>query len=82
MGRNTSISLGDHFAGFVDTQVDSGRYGSASEVVRAGLRLLEEREAKIKALEAALAEGEASGPAEPFDGKAFLKQMRAKHRGR
>lgn len=82
MARNTSISLGEHFAGFVDTQVDSGRYGSASEVVRAGLRLLEEREAKIKALEAALAEGEASGFSEPLDAKAFLKRMRAKHRGR
>lgn len=82
MGRNTSISLGDHFAGFVDTQVDSGRYGSASEVVRAGLRLLEEREAKVKALETALAEGETSGFSEPLDGKTLLKRMRAKHRGR
>jgi antitoxin ParD1/3/4 len=82
MARNTSVSLGEHFADFVDTQVDSGRFGSASEVVRAGLRLLEEREAKVKALEAALAEGEASGPPRPFDAKAFLKRMRAKRRRR
>ena len=47
MTRNTSISLGDHFASFVDAQVQSGRYGSVSDVVRAGLRLLEEHEAKV-----------------------------------
>ncbi|MDW9698981.1 type II toxin-antitoxin system ParD family antitoxin, partial [Sinorhizobium meliloti] len=56
--RSTSISLGDHFAGFIDSQVQTGRYGSASDVVRAGLRLLEEHEAKVRALEAALIEGE------------------------
>ena len=50
MARNTSVSIGDHFANFIDVQVQSGRYGSASDVVRAGLRLLEEHEAKVKAL--------------------------------
>lgn len=44
MARNTSISLGDHFAGFVDQQVESGRYGSVSDVIRAGLRLLEDHD--------------------------------------
>jgi len=50
MARNTSVSLGQHFVDFIDAQVDTGRYGSASDVVRAGLRLLEEHEAKVKAL--------------------------------
>ena len=79
MSKNTSISLGDHFASFIDDQVQAGRYGSASEVVRAGLRLLEEHEAKVKALQGALIEGEESGPPKPFDNAAFLKRMRAKH---
>lgn len=79
MSRNTSISLGDHFASFIDAQVETGRYGSASDVVRAGLRLLEEHEAKVKALRDALIAGEESGPPEPFDNAAFLKRMRAKH---
>lgn len=79
MARNTSVFLGDHFATFVDTQVQSGRYGSVSDVVRAGLRLLEEHEARVQALRAALIAGEESGPPEPFDSVEFLKAMRAKH---
>jgi antitoxin ParD1/3/4 len=81
MARNTSISLGDHFAGFIDEQVQTGRYSSASDVVRAGLRLLEEQEAKVKALQNALIAGEESGPAVPFDGDAFLKKMRKQYGG-
>jgi len=81
MARNTSISLGDHFAEFIDAQVRTGRYGSVSDVVRAGLRLLEEHEAKAKALQAALIAGEESGPPAPFDNKAFLKRMRTRHAG-
>lgn len=76
MARNTSISLGDHLADFVDRQVAGGRYGSASDVVRAGLRLLEEQEARLEALRAALAAGEVSGAAEPFDVEAFLAARR------
>jgi antitoxin ParD1/3/4 len=79
MTRNTSISLGDHFTGFIDTQIRAGRYGSASEVVRAGLRLLEEHEARVAALRDALIAGEQSGPPQPFDNDAFLARMRAKH---
>jgi antitoxin ParD1/3/4 len=79
MARNTSVSLGDHFADFIDAQVKEGRYGSASDVVRAGLRLLEEHEAKVKALREALIAGEESGPPVPFDNEAFLKRMRTKH---
>lgn len=76
MARNTSISLGDHLADFIDRQVAGGRYGSASDVVRAGLRLLEEHEARLDALRAALAEGEASGPGEPFDVESFIADKR------
>lgn len=78
MARNTSISLGDHFAEFIDGQVQTGRYGSASDVVRAGLRLLEEHEAKVKALQNALIAGEESGPPVSFDNAAFLKRVREK----
>ncbi len=67
MGKNTSISLGDHFEGFINEQVLHGRYGSASEVIRASLRLLEEREQKIKALRQALIDGEKSGDAGELD---------------
>lgn len=81
MPRNTSISLGDHFAEFVDAQVRTGRYGSASDVVQAGLRLLEKHEARVDALQSALVAGEESGTPAPFDSKAFLKRMRAKHVG-
>lgn len=77
MTKNTSITLGAHFVGFVESQVASGRFASASEVVRAGLRLLEEHEARCETLREALAEGEASGPAEPFDFDAFLAARRS-----
>jgi antitoxin ParD1/3/4 len=81
MARNTSVVLGDHFADFIDRQVSGGRFGSASEVVRAGLRLLEEREAQTKALQEALIAGERSGEPVEIDGAAFLKAMREKHGG-
>ena len=61
MARNTSISLGGHFDGFIAEQLETGRYGSASEVVRAGLRLLENSESKLAALRRMLNEGEQSG---------------------
>lgn len=77
MSKNTSVSLSDHFAEFVDSQVASGRFGSASEVVRAGLRLLEERERKLRVLHDALEAGLDSGPAEPFDFEEFLASKNA-----
>ncbi|MFD1254886.1 Antitoxin ParD1 [Devosia equisanguinis] len=79
MARNTSVSLSDHFAEFVDDQVETGRYGSASDVIRAGLRLLEEHEAKVKALHDAIRAGEESGPATPFDRDAFLAELQSRH---
>lgn len=77
MPRSTSIVLGDELSDFIDTQVAKGRYGSTSEVVRAGLRLLEEHEAKLEALRAALIEGERSGTTQPFDFDAFISRKRA-----
>lgn len=79
MNKNTSMSLGDHFTGFINSKVQEGRYSSASDVVRAGLRLLEEHEAKVKALQDALLAGEQSGVAQPFDHEAFLKRMHETH---
>jgi antitoxin ParD1/3/4 len=61
MAKNTSIKLGDHFDGFINAQLQHGRYGSASEVIRQGLRLLEEHEQKVEALRQAIIEGEESG---------------------
>lgn len=63
MARNTSVSLGEHFDEFIAAQVESARHGSASEVVRAGLRLLESNERKLEALRGALVAGERSGRA-------------------
>lgn len=61
MAKNTSITLGSHFDEFITKRVENGRYGSASEVVRAGLRLLESTETKLEMLRAMLTEGENSG---------------------
>ncbi len=79
MSKNTSIVLSDHFQTFIAEQVEEGRYGSASEVVRAGLRLLESHEAKMAALRAAVKEGLASGKPEPFDVENFLAEVNAEY---
>ena len=80
MAKNTSITIGDELKDFVATQVESGRYGSASEVVRAGLRMLEEHEARLRALRAALKEGEDSGTPTTFDFDALADRKRHKSR--
>jgi antitoxin ParD1/3/4 len=75
-GKNTSFSIGEHFMGFVDAQVQAGRYSNASDVIRAALRLLEERETKLAALRAALIEGEESGESTSFDFEDFIARKR------
>lgn len=67
MARNTSITIGDHFSHFVSEQVRSGRYGSTSDVVRAGLRLLEEHEARVRALHDGPDDGAAANAPLSFD---------------
>ncbi len=74
MAKNTSITLGEHFDGFISSQVESGRYGSASEVIRAALRLLESKETKINTLRNLLIEGEESGIAE-YDYDTFIDEL-------
>ena len=64
MAKNTSVTLGDHFDGFVAEQVQSGRYGSVSEVIRAGLRKLEDDEQKLETLRRLISEGKDSGVAQ------------------
>ena len=73
MSKNTSVELGEEIVGFVTGQVRSGRYGSASEVIRAGIRLLQDQETKMAALRAALKEGEESGEPVAFDIDQFIE---------
>jgi antitoxin ParD1/3/4 len=74
MAKNTSITLGNHFDGFISGQVKSGRFGSASEVIRAALRLLENAETRLETLRHMLNEGEQSGVAE-YDYDAFMAEL-------
>jgi antitoxin ParD1/3/4 len=74
MAKNTSISLGEHFDSFIASQIESGRYGSASEVVRAGLRILEDTESRLNTLRRMLAEGEQSGLAD-YNYEAFIAEL-------
>ncbi len=73
MSKNTSLILGDHFTDFIANQVQDGRYGSASEVVRQALRLLEEREQKLAAIRLALIEGETSGKPKKLNMKNIIR---------
>ena len=81
MMKTTSVALGPHFEEFIQTSISSGRYNNASEVVRSGLRLLEEKEQKLAALRAAIEEGIDSGILEDFDAKAYLQELKARNNG-
>lgn len=76
MGKNTSISLGDHFEEFIHNRVKEGRYASTSDAVRAGLRLLEQEEAKLDVLRQTLAIGEAQlDNGQGVDGDTFMNEL-------
>jgi len=79
MGKNTSISLGNHFEEFINHEVKSGRYNSVSEVIRSALRMLESEEKKERELIKALKFGEQSGFVENFDPKQNLTELHRQH---
>jgi len=76
--KNTSVSLGNYFDQFVQLQVSAGRYKNVSEVIRAGLRLLETEESKAIALKNAIEEGIDSGIAHDFDSEKHLQELKAR----
>ena len=78
MHNNTSVSLGPHYEQFISPQVGLGRFGSASEAIRAGLRLLEERETRLYLLRRALLEGEQSGTSD-YSLKGVLDELDAEN---
>ena len=80
--KTTSVALGNHFEDFIQASILSGRYNNASEVVRSGLRLLEEQEQKIAVLRSAIQEGLDSGIVEDFDPDAHLASLKARKHGR
>ena len=79
MAKNTSVLLGEHFEKFISREVSSGKYGSASEVVRTALRILESEEEKKSALIKALTKGEKSKRIDNFDAKAHLSRLHKKY---
>ena len=79
MSKNTSIILGDHFDNFIQEEIKSGRYASISEIIRTGLRLLENEKMKIEAINNALTQGEDSGQPIEFDNQKFKDRMRKKY---
>lgn len=79
MSKNTSISLGNYFDQFVQSRINEGRFKNVSEVIRAGLRLLEEEESKAVALKTAIQQGIGSGIAHDFNPKKHLEALKAKN---
>lgn len=78
MAKNTSVTLGEHFEQIIDNSIKSGRFSSASEVIRAGLRLVDEREQKIRLLREAIEAGEKSGYVKNFDPIKHLELLKSK----
>lgn len=78
MGRNTLISLGDYFEDFIASKISEGRYKNASEVIKAGLRLLEEEERRFSMLRDAIEQGISSGIDNKFDAERLLSTLKAK----
>lgn len=74
--RTTSVALGNYFENFVKSKISQGRYNNASEVIRAGLRLLEENENKLESLRSAIQEGIDSGIAYDFEPNEFLSKLK------
>ena len=76
--KTTSVALGVYFEDFIKAKIAQGRYNNAGEVIRAGLRLLEENESRLVELKAAIQEGIDSGEAEGFDPEEHLRTLKAK----
>ncbi|MFT4824526.1 MAG: antitoxin ParD1/3/4 [Halioglobus sp.] len=81
VARNTSVTLGDHFETFITSKIEQGHFQSVSEAVRAGLRKLEEDEARLEALRLRLQAGEDRAVTENFDSRKFLEKLHKKHLG-
>ena len=80
MSKNTSVTLGKHFEQIIERSIESGRYASASEVIREGLRLVEEKEQKIRILRDAIEAGEKSGYVKNFDPVKHLEELNQRHK--
>ena len=77
MARTVTVTLGPHYEAFIQAKIAGGRYNNVSEVIRAALRLMEDEEARLAAIRAALIEGEESGIVEDFDPEKFLEELHA-----
>ena len=75
MAKNTSVTLGEHFEQIIEKSIASGRYASASEVIREGLRLVDEREQNLSILRGAIEAGEKSGYVKDFDPIKHLEKL-------